>query len=31
MGEAMDIFSSDMQRWVFANMAPHINITDEAS
>ena len=29
MGEAMDIFaSSDMQRWVFANIAPHINITD---
>ena len=29
MGEAMDIFaSSDIQRWVFANIAPHINITD---
>ena len=30
MGEAMDIFSSDeMQRWIFANIAPHINITDQ--
>tara|TARA_Y100001970_G_scaffold74541_1_gene94442 strand:- start:409 stop:1113 length:705 start_codon:yes stop_codon:yes gene_type:complete len=29
MGEAMDIFATeDIQRWVFANIAPHINITD---
>ena len=29
MGEAMDIFASnEIQRWVFANIAPHINITD---
>ena len=30
MGKALDIFSSDeMQRWMFSNMAPHINITDQ--
>ena len=29
MGEAMDIFSSnEIQRWFFANMAPHINVID---
>ena len=29
MGEAMDIFSSnEIQRWFFANMAPHVNVID---
>ena len=29
MGEAMDIFSSNkMQRWIYSNLAPHLNITD---
>ena len=29
MGKALDIFSSEeMQRWMFANMVPHGNITD---
>ena len=29
MGDAMDIFATDeMQRWVFANIAPHVNIID---
>ena len=29
MGEAMDIFSSnEIQRWFFANMAPHMNVID---
>ena len=30
MGKALDIFSSDeMQRWMFSNMAPHANFTDQ--
>ena len=30
MGEAMDIYaSSEIQRWVFANLAPHLNIIDQ--
>ena len=29
MGKALDIFASEeMQRWMFANMSPHGNITD---
>ena len=28
-GKALDIFASEeMQRWMFANMSPHGNITD---
>ena len=30
MGKALDICASeDMQRWMFANMAPHANIVDQ--
>ena len=30
MGKALDIFASEeMQRWMFANMAPHANIVDQ--
>ena len=30
MGEAMDIYASpEIQRWVFANLAPHLNIIDQ--
>ena len=29
LGKAMDIFSSNkMQRWIYSNLAPHLNITD---
>ena len=29
MGKGLDIFASEeMQRWMFANMQPHVNITD---
>ncbi len=30
MGKGLDIFASDeMQRWMFSNMAPHANFTDQ--
>ena len=30
MGKALDIFASEeMQRWMFSNMAPHANFTDQ--